>query len=79
MSDDPYIEPFDVEVPFDGTGPDESVSGGEALVLFLDAAVAHRDEAVGRGFSPEAAEAMAVSVHSGLVAVYFANGVFAGQ
>lgn len=42
-----------------------------AFTLFLDTAVAHRNAAIERGFSPEAAESMAVALHSGLVALYF--------
>lgn len=42
-----------------------------AFSLFLDTAAAHRANAIERGFSPEAAESMAVALHSGLVALYF--------
>ena len=45
----------------------------EAFALFLDSAAAHRDAAIERGFSPEAAESMSVALHSGLVAVYFTS------
>lgn len=37
-------------------------------IAVLDAATAHRDMATERGFSTEAAEAMAVSFHSLLIA-----------
>lgn len=40
---------------------------------WLDVAWAHRSDAVNRGFSPEAAEQMAVALHSGLVARYFTS------
>lgn len=44
----------------------------DAFAMFvdsaLDAAAAHRDGAIARGFSEEAAEAMAVTLHSVLMA-----------
>lgn len=47
----------------------------EAFAMFasaaLDAAAAHRDGAVVRGFSEEAAEAMAVTLHSVLMAAIY--------
>jgi len=45
----------------------------DAFIMFIETAVDHRDLAMTKGFSPEAAEAMAVSLHSGLVALYFAS------
>lgn len=48
------------------------LSAEEAFSLFITTAADHRDEAMVAGFSPEAAEAMGVSLHSGLVALYFA-------
>jgi hypothetical protein len=45
----------------------------KAFSLFLDVAAQHRDAAAERGFSPEAAEHMATSLHSGLVALYFTS------
>ena len=44
-----------------------------AFTLFLDSAKMHREAALERGFSPEAAEQMAVTLHSGLVALYFTS------
>ncbi len=44
-----------------------------AFALFIDSASMHRDAAIEQRFSPEAAEAMAVALHSGLVALYFTS------
>ena len=65
---------MDIDVDIDiGEQVAEAVSLApeEAFTLFLDTAAMHRNEARGRGFSPEAAEQMAVALHSGLVALYF--------
>jgi len=50
-----------------------SLAPPDAFDLFLDQAKIHKDAAVERGFSPEAAEQMAVALHSGLVALYFTS------
>lgn len=48
----------------------------DAFDLFLGTAARHRKAAEHEyGFSPEAAETMAVALHSGLVALYFTSGV----
>lgn len=49
------------------------LAAADAFTLFLDTAAMHRDQALEKGFSPEAAESMAVALHSGLVALYFTS------
>lgn len=71
---DPQIDPFDVTVQFD---PIMEVGlaapPADDLNLILEISVGHRNAAEAEGFSPEAAEAMAVSLHSGLIAAYFTS------
>ena len=65
---------LDIEVDLEAlVGDALALAPGEAFSLFLDVAAQHRDAAGERGFSPEAAEHMATSLHSGLVALYFTS------
>jgi len=67
------MQPFEIEVPIydTPTGPDDVEATFES---FVKIAAEHRGRAEAEGFSPEAAEQMAVSLHSGLVALYFTAG-----
>jgi len=70
------MEPFEVPVPPAVFDPDEN----DCFEEFLRLAATHRDLAVDdHSFSPEAAEAMAVHFHSGLVARYFTTQADPGQ
>ena len=64
------IPPIEVEVKLTAAPGLDALA---AFKLFLDTAAIHRGEALERGFSPEAAEQMAVQLHSGLVALYFTS------
>jgi hypothetical protein len=47
-----------------------TLAPADAFGLFIDTAALHRDAAIDKGFTPEAAEQMAVALHSGMVALY---------
>lgn len=64
------IPPIEVEVKLTASPGLDALS---AFKLFLDTAAIHRNDGIERGFSPEAAEQMAVQLHSGLVALYFTS------
>lgn len=51
----------------------EEMGRTETFGVMIDIALAHKQEAEAKGFSPDAAEAMAVGLHSGLVARYFTS------
>jgi hypothetical protein len=58
---------------FEAGAIDVPLAPDEAFNLFIDTAAMHRESAIAKGFSPEAAETMAVALHSGLVALYFTS------